>query len=91
VNEPYRPIPSGAISEGEVTFQAWFLFLSAMALSYELDQWAGNDWPVIFACSVRLVVVGQYVVLSHLLARWLVSCRFVLPCVYALACSNCYL
>ena len=52
VNEPYRPIPSGAISEGEVTFQAWFLFLSAMVLSYELDQWTGNDWPVIFATSV---------------------------------------
>ena len=29
VNEPYRPIPSGAISEGEVIFQAWFLLLSA--------------------------------------------------------------
>lgn len=53
MNEPYRPIPSGAISESEVTFQAWFLFLSAMVLSFELDQWAGNDWPVIFATSVK--------------------------------------
>lgn len=52
VNEPYRPIPSGAISEGEVIFQAWFLLLGGLALAFELDQWAANDWPVITACSV---------------------------------------
>ena len=52
VNEPYRPIPSGAISEGEVIFQAWFLLLSALVLAFQLDQWAANDWPVILACSV---------------------------------------
>ena len=49
VNEPYRPIPSGAISEGEVIFQAWFLLLGGLAWAFNLDSWAGNDWPVITA------------------------------------------
>lgn len=53
INEPYRPIPSGAISEGEVIFQAWALLLSGLALSVKLDQWAGNDgFPAIFATTV---------------------------------------
>jgi len=52
VNEPYRPIPSGAISEGEVIFQAWFLVLSSYAVAFGLDNWAGNDWPVITAVAV---------------------------------------
>ena len=32
--------------------QAWFLLLGGLGLAFELDQWAGNDWPVILACSV---------------------------------------
>mmetsp|Transcript_44904 Transcript_44904/g.101367 ORF Transcript_44904/g.101367 Transcript_44904/m.101367 type:complete len:401 (+) Transcript_44904:76-1278(+) len=52
VNEPYRPIPSGAISEGEVIFQAWFLLLGGLALSFGLDVWAEHDWPVILATSI---------------------------------------
>jgi chlorophyll synthase len=51
VNEPYRPIPSGAISEGEVIFQAWFLLLGGLVWAFNLDNWAGNDWPVITATS----------------------------------------
>ena len=45
----YRPIPSGAISPGEVYFQIGALLVGGGALAYSLDNWAGNDWPVITA------------------------------------------
>jgi chlorophyll synthase len=49
INEPYRPIPSGAISEAEVYSQIAFLLIGGGVLAYQLDGWAGNDWPVITA------------------------------------------
>jgi len=49
INEPYRPIPSGAITPTEVYQQIAFLLVGGGALAYNLDQWAGNDWPVITA------------------------------------------
>jgi len=49
INEPYRPIPSGKISEFEVYTQIAFLLVGGGALAYQLDGWAGNDWPVITA------------------------------------------
>ena len=52
INEPYRPIPSGAISEGQVIFQAWFLLLGGLGISYGLDAWAGHEFPTVFALSV---------------------------------------
>uniref|UniRef100_A0A7S2R4N2 Chlorophyll synthase n=1 Tax=Rhizochromulina marina TaxID=1034831 RepID=A0A7S2R4N2_9STRA len=52
VNEPYRPIPSGAISEGEVQAQIWVLLIGGLVWAYQLDQWAGHDWPVILATSL---------------------------------------
>ena len=52
INEPYRPIPSGAISEGEVIAQIWILLLGGLGISYGLDVWAGHDFPVVFALSV---------------------------------------
>lgn len=58
VNEPYRPIPSGAISEGEVMAQIWSLLLGGLAWSFQLDRWAENDWPVIFATSVFGIIVA---------------------------------
>ncbi|CAM9251090.1 unnamed protein product [Phaeothamnion confervicola] len=51
INEPYRPIPSGAISEGEVIAQIWVLLLGGLGLAYGLDAWAGHDFPVILALS----------------------------------------
>ncbi|KAJ7518139.1 hypothetical protein O6H91_21G056600 [Diphasiastrum complanatum] len=39
INEPYRPIPSGAISESEVFTQIWVLLISGLALAYGLDVW----------------------------------------------------
>lgn len=52
INEPYRPIPSGAISEGQVIFQIFFLLLGGLGISYGLDVWAGHDFPVVLALSV---------------------------------------
>ena len=52
INEPYRPIPSGAITEGEVIFQIWFLLLGGLAISYGLDVWAGHDTPVVLLLSI---------------------------------------
>ncbi|MEN9214323.1 MAG: chlorophyll synthase ChlG [Gloeomargarita sp. DG02_3_bins_56] len=47
INEPYRPIPSGAIPLPEVIAQIWFLLLSGLGLALLLDTWSGQDWPVI--------------------------------------------
>ncbi|CAM9524143.1 unnamed protein product [Ectocarpus sp. 12 AP-2014] len=52
INEPYRPIPSGAISEKQVIEQIWFLLLGGLAIAYGLDVWAGHDFPMVFALSV---------------------------------------
>lgn len=48
INEPYRPIPSGAISEKEVVSQIWLLLLGGLGLAGLLDIWAGHDFPTIF-------------------------------------------
>jgi len=52
INEPYRPIPSGAISEGQVIFQIWFLLLGGLGIAYGLDVWTGHDFPVVLALSI---------------------------------------
>jgi len=52
INEPYRPIPSGAISEGEVIFQIWALLLGGLGIAYGLDIWAGHEFPTVLALSI---------------------------------------
>ena len=52
INEPYRPIPSGAISLGQVRLQIWVLLLSGLAVAWGLDQWADHDIPVLFLLAV---------------------------------------
>jgi chlorophyll synthase len=47
INEPYRPIPSGAITIPQVVTQIWVLLLAGVALAYALDLWAGHDFPTI--------------------------------------------
>lgn len=49
INEPYRPIPSGAISIPQVAAQIVILLLAGIALAYGLDVWAGHDFPTV-AC-----------------------------------------
>ncbi|KAJ6299895.1 hypothetical protein OIU76_020818 [Salix suchowensis] len=48
INEPYRPIPSGDISENEVIAQFCLLLLGGLGLGGLLDVWAGHDFPIVF-------------------------------------------
>jgi chlorophyll synthase len=52
INEPYRPIPSGAISEGEVIAQIWILLLGGLGIAYGLDVWAGHETPTVLLLSI---------------------------------------
>jgi chlorophyll/bacteriochlorophyll a synthase len=47
INEPYRPIPSGAISLPQVIVQIVVLLVAGIALAYGLDVWAGHEFPTI--------------------------------------------
>jgi chlorophyll synthase len=47
INEPYRPIPSGAISIPQVVTQIWVLLLAGIGVAYLLDVWAGHTFPTI--------------------------------------------
>ncbi|MFM7714566.1 MAG: UbiA family prenyltransferase, partial [Microcystis sp.] len=46
INEPYRPIPSGAISIPQVVGQILVLLAAGLGISYLLDRWAGHDFPI---------------------------------------------
>ncbi|GFE69853.1 chlorophyll synthase ChlG [Chroococcus sp. FPU101] len=46
INEPYRPIPSGAISVPQVATQIIVLLLGGLGISYLLDLWAGHKFPI---------------------------------------------
>ena len=52
INEPYRPIPSGAISLPRVIAQILVLLLAGIGVAYGLDQWAGHDFPVLTALAI---------------------------------------
>lgn len=52
INEPNRPIPSGAISLGQVQVQIWVLLLGGLAIAYGLDVWAEHEFPTLFALAV---------------------------------------
>lgn len=47
INEPYRPIPSGAISLSQAITQIWVLLLAGIGLAFVLDRWAGHQFPTI--------------------------------------------
>ncbi|MCY7392956.1 MAG: chlorophyll synthase ChlG [Leptolyngbyaceae cyanobacterium CAN_BIN12] len=47
INEPYRPIPSGAISIPQVVTQVWVLLAAGIGVAYALDQWAGHSFPIL--------------------------------------------
>jgi chlorophyll synthase len=48
INEPYRPIPSGAIPLWQVKVQIWVLLLAGLGVAYGLDLWAHHATPVLF-------------------------------------------
>ncbi|MEO8891867.1 MAG: chlorophyll synthase ChlG [Coleofasciculaceae cyanobacterium] len=52
INEPYRPIPSGAISVPQVVTQILVLLVAGLGLSYILDRWAGHDFPTITCIAI---------------------------------------
>ncbi|MEL4897891.1 chlorophyll synthase ChlG [Crocosphaera sp. Alani8] len=52
INEPYRPIPSGAISVPQVVTQILVLLGVAVALSYGLDTWVGHDFPIMLCLTL---------------------------------------
>lgn len=52
INEPYRPIPSGAISIPGVVVQIIVLLLAGVGVAYALDQWAGHEFPTITALAL---------------------------------------
>jgi chlorophyll synthase len=52
INEPYRPIPSGAISIPQVTTQIIVLLIAGIAVAYGLDRWAGHTFPTITALAI---------------------------------------
>jgi chlorophyll synthase len=52
INEPYRPIPSGAISIPQVITQIWVLLLGGIGIAYILDRWAGHTFPTITVLAI---------------------------------------
>ncbi|MBD2576357.1 chlorophyll synthase ChlG [Oscillatoria sp. FACHB-1406] len=52
INEPYRPIPSGAISVPQVVSQILVLLFAGLGISYLLDVWAGHDFPMMLALTL---------------------------------------
>jgi chlorophyll/bacteriochlorophyll a synthase len=52
INEPYRPIPSGAISIPQVVTQIWILLIGGIGVAYGLDVWAKHDFPIITCLAI---------------------------------------
>lgn len=52
INEPYRPIPSGAISLPQVVTQVWVLLIAGIGLAFTLDRWAGHEFPTITVMAI---------------------------------------
>jgi chlorophyll synthase len=58
INEPYRPIPSGAISIPQVTTQILVLLAGGLSLAYLLDRWSGHEEFPIMLC---LTLFGAFI------------------------------
>lgn len=52
INEPYRPIPAGAISLPQVITQIWGLLLAGIGIAFILDQWAGHAFPTLTVLAI---------------------------------------
>jgi chlorophyll/bacteriochlorophyll a synthase len=52
INEPYRPIPSGAISLTRVKVQVLVLLFLGISVAFLLDTWAAHDFPTITLMAV---------------------------------------
>lgn len=58
INEPYRPIPSGAISIPQVVTQIFVLVGAGIGVSYLLDLWAGHDFPIMLVLTLFGIFVA---------------------------------
>ncbi|XGV86006.1 MAG: chlorophyll synthase ChlG [Limnothrix sp. BL-A-16] len=58
INEPYRPIPSGAISIPQVVTQILVLLFGGIGVAYILDRWAGHEFPIITILAVGGSIVS---------------------------------
>ena len=52
VNEPYRPIPSGAISIPQVVTQIFVLLAGGIGVAYLLDRAANHDFPIMTCLAI---------------------------------------
>ena len=52
INEPYRPIPSGAISIPQVITQMLVLLLGGVGVGFALDRWASHTFPTMTALTL---------------------------------------
>ncbi|KIZ05447.1 chlorophyll synthase [Monoraphidium neglectum] len=57
INEPYRPIPSGKITEEQVVTQFLALLAGGLGTAALLDVWAGHETPILFG----LAVFGSFI------------------------------
>ncbi|KAL3154715.1 hypothetical protein ABBQ38_011264 [Trebouxia sp. C0009 RCD-2024] len=57
INEPNRPIPSGAISEPQVIAQFLTLLAGGLGVAYTLDRWADHEFPTLFC----LAIFGSFI------------------------------
>lgn len=58
INEPYRPIPSGAISIAQALAQIWVLLIVGLGMSIVLDYWAGHSFPIITEIVILSALIG---------------------------------
>ncbi len=58
VNEPYRPIPSGAISGSQVVTQILVLLAGGIGVSYILDRAAHHDFPIMTCLAIGGALVA---------------------------------
>jgi chlorophyll/bacteriochlorophyll a synthase len=52
INEPYRPIPSGAISIPQVTIQIIILLMGGIGVAYILDRAANHEFPMLTCLAI---------------------------------------
>jgi chlorophyll synthase len=73
INEPYRPIPSGAIPLNQVIAQIWILLLAGVLVAAGLDLWAGHSFPTITVMAILGSFVSLYLFRTTIetQAKWL--------------------
>jgi chlorophyll/bacteriochlorophyll a synthase len=52
VNEPYRPIPSGAIAGSQVVVQIFVLLFGGIGVAYILDRATHHDFPIMTCLAI---------------------------------------